>query len=173
MRASQMIGVDVTKPALDIRKSRIGRDSIGDQSADTRPGTICAHHQGDPGGGAIRKVQTMRAVIMGDDICHFTAPLHGVRRKRLQQQRAKRAARDFWSAAQTIIELLEQYVALFIEYARGLTTRKNKGPEGIVQACRYQRPLAIMIVDIQQATLWAGLGRGFSFVDHRGNAVNM
>ncbi len=35
--ASQMISINVTKPALDIRKSRIGRDSIGDQSADTRP----------------------------------------------------------------------------------------------------------------------------------------
>jgi hypothetical protein len=89
------------------------------------------------------------------------------------QQLAQFAAQHLGPPARAVVGLFQQHGAVAVERARGLTALVDQGAETVDQAGGLQRDLSVMVMDVEQAALGAGLGRRFGLIDRRGDAVDV
>ncbi len=62
---------------------------------------------------------------------------------------------------------------MLVEHARRLAALVDDRAELVGQAGRFERELAVVLVDVELAALRAGLRRGFRLVDRGGDAVDV
>ena len=77
------------------------------------------------------------------------------------------------STARAIVGLIEQDVAVLVEYPRCLTASVDDLEELLEEPRRLECELPVLFVDIEHAPLPSRVRRGFRFVDRRYDTVNV
>ena len=107
------------------------------------------------------------------DRCEFVSPADCVRRKRFQQNPTKISPGYLGSTAGAVVGLIEQDVAVLVQYAGFLTARVDDLEKLLEESRRLECKLPVVFVDVEHAALPSRTRRGFRFVDRRSNTVNM
>src|SRR6478736_9273445 len=106
-------------------------------------------------------LSTAQALRLGE----LATPPDGLGRKRLDEELTQRASVDLRPGRAARAGFVQQNVAVPVDDALGIFSRKCEGKKLVVEAGCLQAELPVVLVDVQQASLGPRLGRGLGFVD--------
>src|ERR1700723_1434375 len=99
-------------------------------------------------------------------------PVDRAGRKRVQQNATKVPAGYLRSTAVAFVGLIQQDVCVLVEHALSLRLGLDEPEEFLKESRCLEGELPVVFVDIEQASLPAGVCRSFGFVNGRSNSVN-
>jgi hypothetical protein len=93
--------------------------------------------------------------------------------QRFDQDAAQIAAQHLWASAGAVVGHVEQHRAVPVEDAGGFAALVDDRAELFGEAGGGECRLTVLFVDVELATLGAGMRRGVGLVDRRGDAMDM
>src|SRR3569623_619010 len=112
----------------------------------------------------------MTAVSAFGDPCELLTPSNCLGRKRIQENAPQGAAMDLRPSACTVVGLVDQDVAVAVEYAQSLAALVDQIQKHVEQARCLEGELAAVGMDVQHSALRSRHRRGFSLKDSHGNS---